>query len=55
VLRAPIGKGDIDISACFRILRSANYSGAFAIEDNYTEELSDTAKDLKTLISEFFA
>ena len=54
LLRAPVGEGDINIAKCLSILRSAGYSGAFAIEDTDVGGLSDTIKNVEALISENF-
>ena len=43
ILRAPIGKGDIDISSCLGVLKDAGYSGAYAIEDAYDPDETATA------------
>lgn len=54
ILRAPIGKGDVNLIACLRYLSDVGYKGAFAIEDSDTEGLADTVKATKAIISKVF-
>lgn len=54
LLRAPIGKGDVDLHTCLRFLSEAGYSGAFSIEDTDMDGLADSVKATKEIIAKAF-
>ena len=54
LLRAPIGKGDINIAKCLKLLKNAGYNGAFSIEDSDVAGLSDTVKTVQKLLLDNF-
>ena len=54
ILRAPIGKGDIDFKSCLSFLKPVGYKGAFSVEDSDMRALADTVNTVKEIISDYF-